>query len=108
MSAQEFSRADNGEFARIHPGETITVRLPENPTTGSRWQIEQLDRSLLESTDSAYEVRGTGVGGGGLRRLSFRGVSPGRGKLLLTQRRPWRKAQPADPTFSLDIEVLPS
>lgn len=107
VMTEELTRADNGKFVRLRAGETLSICLPENPTTGSRWQVEQSDVEVLVPADSTYEARGTGVGSGGLRRLSFRGVSPGKGNLLLSQHRPWRKKNPADPTFSLEIEVVP-
>src|SRR5579872_1725064 len=96
VTADSLTIADNGKSVRLRAGDTITVRLPENPSTGWRWQVETLDAALLVTVDTGYKVYGTGVGGGGLRTLSFRGVSPGKGVLVLTERRPWRKADSSD------------
>ena len=34
-----YSQLDNGTTVQVHTRDVITVRLPENPTTGYRWNV---------------------------------------------------------------------
>lgn len=42
--------AQDGEV-RVALGDDVVVRLPENATTGYRWQVETLDGALRVATD---------------------------------------------------------
>lgn len=40
------TRADNNRTAELRVGERLEVRLPENPTTGFSWAVDENDRRL--------------------------------------------------------------
>lgn len=72
-------------------GETIVVRLDENPTTGYRWALDRLDSDLLESEGSDFQIRPeSGIGAGGLRTFAFKALSRGRGTIELKLWRGWQ------------------
>jgi inhibitor of cysteine peptidase len=48
-------------------GETIELRLPENPTTGYRWSLDVEPPGASAVTGSRFETGGPGIGAGGMR-----------------------------------------
>ncbi len=60
-------------------GETFTISLESNPTTGYAWEFaEPLDESILESRGSEYEAdQPQAVGSGGTEHFSFEAVGEG-------------------------------
>lgn len=48
------AKSDDGKTVDAHVGQTVTVRLPENPTTGYTWHVESVDRDL-GAPDASYQ-----------------------------------------------------
>ncbi|CAD5109128.1 protease inhibitor I42 family protein [Zestomonas carbonaria] len=73
-------------------GQTLTLSLPSNPTTGFRWQLQDAAPSVLHSLGpevySTPEDAGV-VGGAGESIWRFQARTPGEGRLLLVYLRPW-------------------
>ena len=84
------SRADHNRTAEIRVGERLMVRLPENPSTGYTWAIEENDRRLLalDSTDYAAPTEGF-VGARGQRTFTFTARQPGEVALKFKYWRFW-------------------
>lgn len=80
-------------------GETLTFRVPSNPSTGYSWALSQEgDRSvavpvgnLMESRDHSTEPRGN-VGSVENELWLFRGVGQGNSTFALSYVRPWEKS----------------
>jgi inhibitor of cysteine peptidase len=72
-------------------GETFTIRLHANPTTGFGWQAVY-DEKALALVNRTFEPGSPNIGSGGEEVLTFRPLQPGRVSLLLELRRPWEKA----------------
>jgi inhibitor of cysteine peptidase len=85
----------------LAPGETLIIRLQENPTTGYRWTVESNAGMRLD--DDSFSRTGTGVGGGGSRRLQWTAQAPGTHSITLLLRRPWEAADTAIGRFSLTV-----
>ena len=83
-------------------GETITVRVNENPTTGFLWQPAAGDLPL-ERLDFQQEL-GAGIGAAGLRSFRLRTEQPGTHSVVLELRRPG-EGQDARARIELTIEV---
>jgi len=106
-------REATGHYIEAVVGQTITVRLAGNPTTGFGW-------AALPPDDPAVAAVGGGeyqqnpadagrVGAGGTYIFRFRAEQPGAAKLVIQYRRPWepgptevfhvlvRVARPAQP-----------
>ncbi|WP_180982443.1 protease inhibitor I42 family protein [Methylocella silvestris] len=79
--AQEAGRiadeADNGGTIRLHAGETITLRLPENPSTGYGWSLEPYDAELLDVRQGPYRARAGALGAGGEASWTIRARAAG-------------------------------
>lgn len=81
---------DHGKTLNTKVGDTVIIYLDENPTTGFLWSIDNgiEDVALLE--DSEFRMaEGTGVGGGGQRKLVFKAKTPGEVELKLKHWREW-------------------
>jgi inhibitor of cysteine peptidase len=86
----------------------LSVRLPENPTTGFRWQQKEPQASarVLAAIGDSYEPSGHGrVGGGGVRIFRFAAHGSGAAALHFTLARPWEQSSAPRETFSLQVEV---
>ena len=98
---------DNGTAVTVNTGDTFTVRLEGNPSTGFTWEAKDLDTSILEQVgDPKFSGGAPGmVGSGGDLTLTFKALKPGTTTLTLIYHRPWETdVEPID-TFSITITV---
>ncbi|MGA2935365.1 MAG: protease inhibitor I42 family protein [Methanomicrobiales archaeon] len=85
-----YTEADNGKTVQEPVGETFSVRLQENPTTGYSWNLS-VPNGLRISRDE-YIPSSTGgqmVGTGGIRSFTLVTLTPGIQTLIAEYRRPW-------------------
>ena len=92
--------ADAGDSIRKKPGETFTVELESNPSTGYRWELDgKEDATVVRKLSDAYRSRPHApemVGVGGTERWQFQAEKPGKTVLHFIYRRPFEKeAAPA-------------
>jgi inhibitor of cysteine peptidase len=97
--------ADAGTHRSARVGDRAEVRLPENPTTGYRWQIAS-DDSRLRLVDDRFEGAQAPRGAGGVRVLVFEAVQAGSASLRLTKSRSWESGKPIE-EFAVDLDVQP-
>jgi inhibitor of cysteine peptidase len=100
-TALEINDQANGKTVVLKAGQTLVIRLPENPTTGYRWAVESCGTMRLDK-DEFFPI-GTGVGAGGTRQLQWRAESSGRHHISLVLRRSWEAINMAIERFSLTI-----
>ena len=101
----EVGQGDCGSSRTVALGEDVAVALPENPTTGYRWQVSA-DHSFLQLTGDGFEAVTDLRGASGIRLLTFRTVRPGRVRLTLERRREWESPGiPAAGEFWLDLTI---
>jgi predicted secreted protein len=99
------TQADSGKTIQIKSGDTISINLPENPTTGYRWTIQSADEQYLELQSSDYAGAGTAPGSGGQRLFVFRTKASGSVDLQLKEWREWEGDRSVTNRFSVAIEV---
>jgi len=98
--------SDQGKTFEVQAGDLIAIRLPENPTTGYRWEISGVDNQLVEFPGSDYSVApGSGTGGGGTRTFHFRAKSTGTAQIQLRRRRSWEPETRGIEQFTVNIQV---
>jgi inhibitor of cysteine peptidase len=86
-------------------GEELSIRLPENPTTGYRWSVNPDSLAgVLTLLDSSYESGGSGVGAGGVHTFRFAAGAVGTAQVTLSLARPWESAAPAE-QYSVAVTV---
>ncbi|MFD7105885.1 protease inhibitor I42 family protein [Streptomyces celluloflavus] len=101
----EYGPADDGTTHTVRLGEEIVLSLPENPTTGYRWQLVSAGTPTLRTNGDHYEPGGTGTGAGGTRTLRFIAAEPGDATLRLVNRRSWEADGEEAGSFALTLHV---
>jgi inhibitor of cysteine peptidase len=102
-----FQEKDNGQLAQVPRGSTITVELPENPTTGYKWTRPVFDEVFLVlERDQFLPAEQAAIGAGGIRQFVFRAKSAGHTVVRLLNKRPWQSDEQAATTFTLPIQIL--
>ena len=101
-------RADRTDI-ELPVGQMLEVSLPENPTTGYRWQVAQGGEPVCSLVRDAFDPPGDRDGGqrlgrAGRHRWQLRAAHPGVGQIELVSRRPWGD-QPAARRFTLTVRV---
>jgi len=100
----QIGNADNGGKRRLRVGDVFEVTLPENPTTGYRWQLHSPVGPVLEVEDDSFAGPSSGmIGAGGLRSWRFRVLKEGLARLVIDNRRSWEPAPIG--TFEVTIEA---
>lgn len=94
----------NGSSVALDMGDELTAALPENPTTGYRWQ-QGSSGGALELLHDDFKEGGAGAGAAGTRRLTFRAAAPGRIRLVLVKRREWEHGVPPSEEFAVTVDV---
>ena len=102
----ELTVEDTGTTRSVRVGERATVRLPESPTTGYRWEPD-FDDAALRLVDDRFEGSPTPRGSGGERVLTFEAAHAGPTTLRLAKRRGWGGAEPLE-VFVVDLDLRPS
>ena len=78
MAAIELGLGDRGREVQVTVGDTVTLRLPENPTTFVRWNAERLPDALEVVDDRNDFSPGAAPGAAAARILTVRALGPGR------------------------------
>jgi inhibitor of cysteine peptidase len=106
MSQILIDQEDNNKTFDAKLGDAIIITLKENPTTGYRWKLGQIDEEIILVEDSKYHIDpGSRIGGGGARTFTFRMRSPGKTKIHLTLKREWEKEKSPIDEFVVYIQV---
>ncbi|MCQ8894479.1 MAG: protease inhibitor I42 family protein [Methanolinea sp.] len=83
-----FSGPDNGRTVTVVPGDSLSVSLFENPTTGYHWEVETSEGIAL--TGSTFLPSRSGlIGAGGTHTWYFVVRGGGQQTISAIYRRPW-------------------
>lgn len=85
----EITQAMNSRKADVAVGDEFAIELAENPTTGYRWQIQEMDKSAFEVLEDAFSPASGAVGAGGIRRWLIRARLPGDFHVAFEKKRSW-------------------
>ena len=111
VSCEEFQEISpigvlRNEF-QVSVGDTITIELCSNPTTGFEWKYETVGKIVLEETDYEYiapESDGT-VGAAGKEVWTFEAIEEGTTELRMEYSRPWEGGEQAEWTYTVTVTV---
>ncbi|HVN56198.1 MAG TPA: protease inhibitor I42 family protein [Anaerolineaceae bacterium] len=105
MNEISIDQSENGETVPARVGDTIQVRLPENPSTGYLWKLASEVEPALRLISSDYTSPQTSAPGArGTRVYLFKAVQPGEAVIELEHKRPWEAGAGAN-RFAVHIEV---
>lgn len=97
----------DGQEYSLKAGNSFTLRLNSNPTTGYRWTASYDDKMLaLIGNDYQQDGNGNLVGQGGQDIWRFKALQAGTAEIKMTYSRPWESAAPIK-TFTLKV-IIPS
>lgn len=93
---------------QLHSGQTLTITLPSNPTTGFRWVVADAApgvlRSLGQEVYTTPEDAGL-VGSAGQSTWRYQAYQPGQARLLMNYQRPWEVGVAPAKTIDCQISV---
>jgi inhibitor of cysteine peptidase len=95
---------DRPRALEVTAGDTITLRLSENPTTGYRWFWAVTGAAIEASYDEFSAGPASRPGAGGERVIVLRAVAAGRASVLLRLARAWEGAS-AVQAWAVEVTV---
>ena len=98
---------DNDRTVDIHPGETVQISLPENATTGYRWEIDRYDEAVIKMLATEPHYMDSAVGSGGTVAFIFQGKKTGIGEIALKHWRSWEGDASVIARFHIRLNVIP-
>jgi inhibitor of cysteine peptidase len=106
MTEYQLTQADNGKLIEVRTGNDIAIILKENPTTGYRWDIDEMSNEYIDQKPSHYvQPKDIHVGGGGSITMTFTMKKPGTTRLALKLWRSWSKDSPPSERFAITIRI---
>jgi inhibitor of cysteine peptidase len=105
MPHTTLTQADNHRSVEVALGEAIVLRLPENPTTGYRWAVDQIDPDKLLIQATQFSLLGAGAGAGGEKTLTLKANQPGVARLHLKLWREWEGEASIIDRYQIAIQI---
>jgi predicted secreted protein len=100
------THADSGSTITVHPGDTLEIVLPGNPTTGYTWEVKPGSEALLQQKgEPTFMPDSRALGSGGRMTFRFDVVTVGKGSLVLLYRRTFEPEVRPLRTFGIRIVV---
>jgi inhibitor of cysteine peptidase len=93
-----------GGRVHVKVGDEVLVRLPENPSTGYRWELDSPPGSLELADDAYVRSRDGAVGSGGERHFTLRATSIGEAEIQLRLARSWEQQTIKQGSVAITIE----
>jgi predicted secreted protein len=105
MAHINISDTEAGKTLAVVVGDSITIHLTENPTTGFRWFMGSSKPDFLVLEDDSFSPPNSSeIGAGGIRSMRFRVTGSGRGKFSLKSYREWEGEETSVRNFDLAID----
>jgi predicted secreted protein len=100
------THADSGSTATLHPGDTLEIVLPDNPTTGYTWEVKPGSEAVLKQKgEPTFMPNSKALGSEGRMIFRFDVVAVGKGSLVLLYRRTFEPEARPLRTFGIRIVV---
>jgi parallel beta-helix repeat protein len=101
---------DDGGLIELETGQVLVVTLESNPTTGYRWEVQQVQASVIGQIGGVefkpfVEDGKPVVGAGGWEIFRFRAVGIGQVTLQMVYHKSWEEDAEPLRTFTLDVAV---
>ncbi len=99
------AESDRGKKIELQAGESITVVLTGNPSTGFDWTVAEMNPEILNLEERQFQPASPYVGSGGQVRLHFCAVGSGRTRLKLHYRRSWETEKRPLRTWYVTLQI---
>jgi len=93
----DLTAQDAGRMVSLRCGDSLTIHLPANPSTGYLWSVTLSRPDILTPVGGGeilYPSHGSGerlLGAGGIQECTFRAIRSGNTKILYVYSRPWER-----------------
>ncbi len=105
-STTSIGAADAGKTISLQKGDSLTVTLDGNATTGYTWQAQPTDPAILKQVGEAtYTSKSKELGAPGKVSITFQAVKTGQSELVLNYMRPFEKNSAPLNTFKVTVVV---
>ncbi len=97
---------DNGREITLQKGQTLTIKLEGNPTTGYSWEVVESEGAILQQVgEPEFEAESDLLGAPGTQTLRFEAVETGQMEFKLVYQRPWETDVEPLETFTVHVTV---
>ncbi|MGE5397754.1 MAG: protease inhibitor I42 family protein [Chitinophagales bacterium] len=104
--AASYGENDNGKKVTVLEGDTFTLQLPSNPSTGYSWGPVEFDQKVLKQESQEQIPSKTGaIGSAGSEQWVFKANKAGSTQIKVSYSRPWEGRPPAK-QYALDVKVI--
>jgi inhibitor of cysteine peptidase len=102
----KLDQADNGTSLDLKTGETFTVSLEGNPTTGYSWEVAGIEPAVVALVgEPDYKSDSNLIGSGGMFKFTFKAAAPGTSSVKLVYHRPWEEDVEPLEVFEVTVNV---
>ena len=105
MAGLVLTEADTGSTHDVRRGETIELRLQENPSTGYRWSVDLEPADAGAIVGSQFVAGGAGVGAAGSIAFEIMPSRPGVAQLRAELWRQWEGEASVTKRYSFALRV---
>jgi len=106
VAEKRIAESDDGGSVALGIGDTLVVRLPENPTTGFRWQVPKSSDGVLNLESTHFDApEPSRRGAGGERGWTYKATRSGAMTLQMKLLREWQQEDASAKSFTIEVLV---
>lgn len=95
-----------GQTITLNVGDTFSVELEGNPSTGYTWEVAEMDTAVLKQVgETEFVTESDLVGASGVLKIRFEAIGRGETSLNLVYHRPWEEDVPPEEIFEVSVVV---
>ena len=98
---------NNGQTVDARVGQTLTLKLHENATTGYVWAVDQVNPRIADVRQAERRRDAQRFGAGDIIELFLTPTGVGTTTVALKRWRPWEGAKSIVQRFRIEVRVLP-
>ena len=102
------TEAQNGSTVAMAVGDVLEIHLPENPTSGYRWALDEVDETRVAAGSPSYRGEDDRPGSGGMATWTLRAKAPGTTRVTLKHWRHWEGDRSVVQRFAVTLHVKPA
>lgn len=110
IKAASISEKDNNKTVDVQLGRSFTIALESNASTGYRWHVKSVDRTIGQPKESMIAGNPNRPGAPGTQKFTWATKSPlnlvGKHVITLEYQRPWAETQPPAKTFKVTVNIV--